>query len=43
MKDETKSYSIQEYIGIRPKMYSIKTYTKNEIKEKSTSKGVENE
>ena len=42
MKDETRSYSIQEFIGIHPKMYSVKTYVKNEIKEKSTPKGVKN-
>ena len=40
MKDETKSHPIQEFIGIRPKMYSIRPFVKNEIKEKSTSKGV---
>ena len=40
MKDETKSYPIQEFIGIRPKMYSIKTYVEKGMKEKSTSKGV---
>ena len=42
MKDETKSYPIQEFIGIPPKMYSIETYVEKEMKEKSTSKGVKN-
>ena len=39
MKDETKSYPIQEFIGMRPKMYSIKTYVEKEIEE-DTPEGV---
>ena len=39
MKDETKSYPIQEFIGIRPKMYSIRTYVEKEIEE-DTPEGI---
>ena len=35
IKDETKSYPIQEFIGIRPKMYLTKTYVETEIEENS--------
>ena len=39
MKDETKSYPMQEFIGIRPRMYSIETYVEKEIEE-DTPEGV---
>ena len=42
MKDETKSNPMQEFIGTRPKIYSIKTYVKNEIKEKTNQRGLKN-
>ena len=40
MKDETHGIPIQEFVGLRPKMYSI-TYTEenNEV-EKKTAKGI---
>ena len=40
MKDETKSNPMQEFIGMRPKIYSIKTCVKNEIKEKTNQRGL---
>ena len=40
MKDEMHGVSIEEFVGLRPKMYSIK-YTKNDkLIEKKTAKGV---
>ena len=39
MKDETKSNPMQEFIGMRPKTYSFKTYVQNEIKEKTPQGG----
>jgi hypothetical protein len=38
-KDETKSYPISEFVGLRSKMYSF-TYFKNEYEEKKTAKGI---
>ena len=40
MKDEVKGVAIEEFVGLRPKMYSLK-YTKNEKQvEKKTAKGI---
>ena len=39
MKDETHGIPIQEFIGLRPKMYSI-LYIENKLVEKKTAKGV---
>jgi hypothetical protein len=40
MKDETHGISIQEFVGLRPKMYSF-LYTENcKLVEKKTAKGV---
>ena len=40
MKDETHGIPIQEFIGLRPKMYSI-LYTENDkLVEKKTAKGI---
>ena len=40
MKDETHGVPIEEFIGLRPKMYSI-LYTEDEISiEKKTAKGI---
>ena len=42
MKDETHGFPIQEFIGLRPKMYSI-LYTENDkLVEKKTAKGTNN-
>ena len=40
MKDETHGIPIQEFVGLRPKMYSI-LYTENDkLVEKKTAKGI---
>ena len=40
MKDETHGIPIQEFVGLRPKIYSI-LYTENEkLVEKETAKGI---
>ena len=40
MKDETHGVPIQEFVGLRPKMYSI-LYTENsKLVEKKTAKGI---
>jgi hypothetical protein len=40
MKDETHGITIQEFVGLRPKMYSI-LYTENsKLVEKKTAKGI---
>ena len=36
MKYETKSNPMQEFIGMRPNIYSIKSYVKNEKKKEKT-------
>lgn len=40
MKDETRGIPIQEFIGLRPKMYSIKYMEDNKQVEKKTAKGI---
>jgi hypothetical protein len=40
MKDETHGIPIQEFIGLRPKMYSILYTENNKLVEKKTAKGV---
>ena len=40
MKDETHGVPIQEFVGLRPKMYSISFTEDNKVVEKKTAKGV---
>ena len=40
MKDETHGIPIQEFIGLRPKMYSILYTENNKLVEKKTAEGV---
>ncbi|CAB4016675.1 Hypothetical predicted protein [Paramuricea clavata] len=40
MKDETHGFPIQEFIGLRPKMYSILYTENNKQVEKKTAKGI---
>ena len=40
MKDETHGIPIQEFIGLRPKMYSILYTENNKLVEKKTAKGI---
>ena len=40
MKDETHGIPIQEFVGLRPKMYSILYTENNKLVEKKTAKGI---
>ncbi|CAB4020348.1 Hypothetical predicted protein, partial [Paramuricea clavata] len=40
MKDETHGIPIQEFIGLRPKMYSMPYIETNKLVEKKTAKGI---
>jgi hypothetical protein len=40
IKDETHGFPIQEFVGLRPKMYSIHYTENNKQVEKKTAKGI---
>ena len=40
MKDEVKGVAVEEFVGLRPKMYSLKYTKKNTAVEKKTAKGI---
>ena len=40
MKDETHGVPIEEFVGLRPKMYSILYTENNKVVEKKTAKGI---